>query len=403
MKLEKTWRWFGVNDTITLAEIRQIGIEGIVTALHHIPNGEVWAAGEIEKVKEMIAQHQMRWSVVESLPVHEAVKYGGADRDRLIENYKVSLANLGKCGITVVCYNFMPVIDWIRTNLHHRLENGTESLFFDFVDFVLFDRFILDRVAADDEYPASVLEAAAQRYSKYSQADKEALIDTVIVKTQGFIDGIKADEPWKAVSIFKGLLANYSGIDRQQLRENLKYFLEAVVPVAEQYGIKLCIHPDDPPMPVLGLPRIVGSATDLEWIFESVPSPSNGLTFCAGSLSAGAHNDLNAMVTKFAARIHFAHLRSSQQLPGGNFYEASHLGGSADLYTIVRNLLLEQKRRFIADKRCLPIPMRVDHGHRLLHDFQSQHHPGYPLIGRLKGVAEISGLEEGILRSLEGA
>lgn len=394
--LEKTWRWFGVNDSITLEEIRQIGVEGIVTALHHIPNGSVWDCDEIVKVKREIEQHGMHWSVVESLPVHEVIKYGGTGRDKLIANYKESLVNLGKCGIDTVCYNFMPVIDWIRTNLHHQLDNGAESLFFNYVDFVVFDRYILEREEAAGDYPQDIVEKAAVRYQCMRQADKEALIDTIIVKTQGFIDGITAEKPWEAVKIFKRMMANYVGIDRAQLRQNLTYFLDAVMPVAEEYGVKLCIHPDDPPIPVLGLPRIVSSQEDIQWLFEAVPSPANGLTFCAGSLSAGLHNNLNKMVTVFAYRIFFAHLRSTQLLANGDFYEARHLGGGADLYTILKELLKEQQRRIDTGFSSRRIPMRVDHGHRLLYDFKEQHHPGYPLIGRLKALAEISGLEAAI-------
>ncbi len=398
--LEKTWRWFGVKDVITLEEIRQIGIEGIVTALHHIPNGEVWTCDEVNDVKAMIERHGMRWSVVESLPVHEAIKYGGANRDQLIENYKQSLVNLGECGIDTVCYNFMPVIDWIRTSLHHKLDNGAESLYFNLVDFVVFDRYILARGAAEFDYPQDVVDEAAVRYQTMSLVDQETLIDTIIVKTQGFIDGITADEPWEAVRIFKQLMANYEGIGREQLRQNLKYFLQMVTPVAEQCGIKLCIHPDDPPFPVLGLPRIVSSRDDLQWLFEVVPSSANGLTFCAGSLSAGSHNDLNEMVDTFANRIYFAHLRSTQRLDNGDFYEASHLGGSADLFKILKTLLQEQKGRKGKNPDNRRIPMRVDHGHRLLHDFNESHNPGYPLIGRLKAVSEINGLEMGIELSI---
>ena len=394
--LEKTWRWFGSNDSISLGEIRQIGVEGIVTALHHIPNGEVWSCEEINRVKTEIEQHGMRWSVVESLPVHEEIKYGGPNRDQLIKNYKESLINLGKCGIDTICYNFMPVIDWIRTDLHHTLDNGAESLYFDFVEFVVFDRYILNRVGDEAEYPEEIVEKAKSRFLSMSSLEKDRLVDTVIIKTQGFIDGITADDPNQAIELFKGLLEKYDNIDEAGLRHNLKHFLEAIIPAAEKAGINMCIHPDDPPMKVLGLPRIVGSYEDICWILDAVDSPANGLTFCAGSLSAGAHNNLTEMIKSLADRVHFVHLRSTELSENGDFYEAEHLKGRANLAEIVRVLLLEQKSRKNSGRIDFRMPMRVDHGHRMLHDFNVNHNPGYPLIGRLKGLAEITGLEMGI-------
>ena len=398
MNLEKTWRWFGDNDNISLAEIQQIGIEGIVTALHHIPNGEVWTVEEIKKTQHKIEEHGMRWSVVESLPVHESFKYGGDDRDRLISNYKESLKNLGKCGIKTICYNFMPVIDWIRTELDHKLPNGSEVLYFNFVDFVVFDLCVLDRKAAENEYPINIVEKAKKRYSEMSSQDIANLVDTIIVKTQGFIDGITADNPEEAIAIFQELLAQYTHIDDVQLRDNLKYFLEAIIPTAEENGIKMCIHPDDPPMKVLGLPRIVGSREDIKWILDTVPSPSNGLTFCTGSLGAGAHNDLDAMVKEFSSRIYFAHLRSTQQQPEGDFFEAEHLEGSVDMYNVIKNLVQEVDRRDLE----ISMPMRVDHGRKILFDSEGNYHPGYPLLGRMKAMAEITGMTAAIERSLQG-
>ncbi len=401
MGLEKTWRWFGQNDKIKLSDIRQIGIEGIVTALHHIPNGEIWSLEDIEQVRLQIEKHGMRWSVVESLPVHEKIKYGAPERDLLIENYTKSLTNLARCGIHTICYNFMPVIDWIRTDLHYKPENGTEASYFDFVEFVVFDRYILRREAAANEYPQEIIEKAESRFASMTSKERVQLINTIIVETQGFIDGISVDDPEQAVEIFKGLLEEYKGIDNGGLRENLKYFLEGVIPVAEANGIKMCIHPDDPPMKVLGLPRIVSSQDDIQWVLDAVDSTANGLTFCAGSLSAGAHNNLNKMVKLFANRIYFAHLRSTRLLENGNFYEAGHLEGRADIYTILKTLLLEQKKRMEAESPNQRIPMRVDHGHKMLHDFTFNYHPGYPLIGRLKAMSEICGLEVGIERNLE--
>ncbi len=396
MNLEKTWRWFGDNDRISLSEIQQIGIEGIVTALHHIPNGEVWTVEEIKKTQNKIEQHGMQWSVVESLPVHECLKYGSDERDRLIENYKQSLENLGECGIKTICYNFMPVIDWIRTKLDYKLPNGAEVLYFSLIDFIVFDLCILNRNAAAVEYPKEIVTEARLRFSKMTEEDKAQLIDTIIVKTQGFIDGINANNPEQAISIFKSLLENYSGIDKNKLRENLKYFLDAIIPTAEKHGIKMCIHPDDPPIKVLGLPRIVSSKEDIKWIFDTIPSPSNALTFCTGSLGAGKHNNLNEMVKEFSSRIYFAHLRSTQQEENGDFYEAEHLKGSVDMYEIIKSLLLEIKHRETNNK----IPMRVDHGRKILSDFNEDYNPGYPLLGRMKAMAEINGMTTGIERSL---
>lgn len=396
MNLEKTWRWFGEKDNISLSEIQQIGIEGIVTALHHIPNGEVWPVEDIKKTQKKIEQHGLRWTVVESLPVHESIKFAGNNRDILLGNYKESLKNLAACNIKTICYNFMPVIDWIRTELNHKLPNGKEVLYFNFVDFVVFDLCILDRDAATNEYPLEIVEKAKVRFKKMSQEDIANLIDIIIVKTQGFIDGITAENPEQAIGIFKTLLNQYAHIDDDKLRENLKYFLEAIIPTAEEYGIKMCIHPDDPPIKVLGLPRIVSCKADIEWILNTVSSPSNGLTFCTGSLGASSHNDLDAMVKEFASRIYFAHLRSTQQEHNGNFYEAEHLEGSVNMYNIIKSLVLEVNKR--NGKR---IPMRVDHGRKILSDFNNDYNPGYPLLGRMKAMAEITGMTMAIEKNLK--
>jgi len=396
MGFEKTWRWFGRNDTITLSQIKQIGIEGVVTALHHIPNGEVWTVDEIKMVQQDIEKHGMYWSVVESLPVHECLKYGSDERDWYIENYKQSLENLGECGIKTICYNFMPVIDWIRTKLDYKLLNGVEVLYFNLVDLVVFDLCILNRAVAEFEYPEEMVTEARFRFYQMTEEDVSELIDTIIVKTQGFIDGIHADNPEQAVSVFKNLLENYSGIDENQLRENLKYFLNAIIPTAEKHGIKMCIHPDDPPIKVLGLPRIVSSKEDIKWILDTIPSASNALTFCTGSLGAGEHNDLNKMVKEFSSRIYFTHLRSTQKEGNGNFYEAEHLEGSVDMDEIIKSLLIEMKRRETSHK----IPMRVDHGRKILFDFEENYKPGYPLLGRMKAMSEISGMILGLERSL---
>ncbi|MDR2651318.1 MAG: mannonate dehydratase, partial [Prevotellaceae bacterium] len=310
--MERTWRWFGKKDSITLDMLRQIGVEGIVTSLHDVPNGEIWTSDAINDVKNYIERFGLRWSVVESLPVSEAIKYGGRDRERLLENYKISLANLGKAGVKTVCYNFMPVIDWIRTDLHKPNGDGTYSLFFDPVKFAYFDCRILQRKDAENDYPDNIIKQVHDLDRIITEAEKDELIDTIIVKTQGFVSGNIREGEKNPVQLFKQLLALYDGIDKEQLRANMKYFLEQVVPVAEEYGVNLCVHPDDPPFAVLGLPRIVTSAEDIEWFLHAVDNPHNGLTFCAGSLSSGLHNDVIALAQRFAKRTHFVHLRSTE-------------------------------------------------------------------------------------------
>ncbi|GHV59238.1 mannonate dehydratase [Bacteroidia bacterium] len=379
--MEKTWRWFGKNDIITLSDLRQIGVEGIVTALHHIPNGEVWSLEAINDLKKYIEDAGLRWSVVESLPVSESIKYAGPDRDQLIENYKISLANLGKAGVKTVCYNFMPVIDWIRTDLKHKQEDGTYTLYFDRPRFAYFDIYILKRENAEKDYSAEILEKAHALAKTITEAEKEELIENIIVKTQGFVNGNIKEGDQNPVAIFNRLLEKYKGIDKQQLRENYKYFLEKVVPVAEEYGVNLCIHPDDPPFPVLGLPRIVTNEEDIDWFLKAVDNPHNGLTFCAGSLSAGIHNDVPALARKFASRTHFVHLRSTNVLPSGNFIEASHLGG--------RGHLLELVKIF---KDYPHLPMRVDHAPLMLTDVDKKYNPGYSFLGRMKALGEVSGM-----------
>lgn len=380
--MEKTWRWFGKNDPITLAMLRQIGVEGIVTALHHIPNGDVWSYDEINDMKSFIASSGLRWSVVESLPVSEAIKYGGPERDRLIENYKISLANLGRAGIKTVCYNFMPVIDWIRTDLEHPWEDGTSSLFFDKIRFAYFDCRILKRESAEADYSADELKRVDELDRVISPEEKDKLIDTIIVKTQGFINGNIKEGDLNPVAIFKRLLDLYAGIDRDALRENLRYFLAAIMPVCDEWGIDMCVHPDDPPYQVLGLPRIVTSGEDISWILNAVDNPHNGLTFCAGSLSAGLHNDVPALARRFAGRTYFAHLRSTAASSDGNFIEASHLEGRAHLVQLVR----------IFEKERPGMPMRVDHGRLMLGDGDKGYNPGYSFHGRMLALAQVEGM-----------
>lgn len=380
--MQKTWRWFGKGDKITLPMLKQIGVEGIVTALHHIPNGEVWSFEAITEMKQYIESFGLKWSVVESLPVSESIKYGGAQRDELIENYKISLANLGRAGITTVCYNFMPVIDWIRTDLAHPWADGTSSLYFDKIRFAYFDCKILNREHAESDYTADELRQVDELDRTITQAEKDELVDTIIVKTQGFVNGNIKEGDQNPVAIFKRLLQLYNGIDRDGLRENLRYFLAAIMPVCEEWGINMCIHPDDPPYQVLGLPRIVTSAEDIDWFLQAVDNPHNGLTFCAGSLSAGLHNDVPQLARRFASRTHFVHLRSTNATPDGNFIEASHLEGRGHLVDLVR----------IFEKERADLPMRVDHGRLMLDDADKDYNPGYSFHGRMLALAQVEGM-----------
>ena len=380
--MEKTWRWFGKKDKITLPMLRQIGVEGIVTALHDVPNGEIWTMEAINDLKSYIESYGLRWSVVESLPVCEAIKYAGAEREQLIENYKVSLANLGKCGIKTVCYNFMPVIDWIRTDLQHPWPDGTSSLYYDRIRFAYFDIRILEREGAEKDYTEEELQKVAELDKVITEAEKDALIDTIIVKTQGFVNGNIKEGDKNPVSIFKRLLALYKDIDRDALRENMRYFLSAIMPVCEEYGVNMCVHPDDPPFQVLGLPRIVTNENDIEWFLNAVDNPHNGLTFCAGSLSAGEHNATRELAKKFAKRTHFVHLRSTAAMQGGNFIESSHLTGRGHLIDLIR----------IFENENPGLPMRVDHGRMMLGDEDKGYNPGYSFHGRMLALAQVEGM-----------
>lgn len=380
--MEKTWRWFGKKDKITLDMLRQIGVEGIVTALHEVPNGEIWTLEAIEDLKRYIESFGLRWSVVESLPVCEAIKYAGPERKRLIENYKISLANLGRAGITTVCYNFMPVIDWIRTDLQHPWADGTSSLYFDKIRFAYFDCRILQREGAENDYTPEELERVEDLDKTITQAEKDELVDTIIVKTQGFVNGNIKEGDKNPVNIFKNLLALYKDIGRDDLRANMRYFLSAIMPVCDAYGINMCVHPDDPPFQMLGLPRIVTCEADIDWLLQAVDNPHNGLTFCAGSLSAGLQNDVPALARKFAGRTHFVHLRSTDASEDGNFIEASHLGGRGRLVELVR----------IFEKERPGVPMRVDHGRMMLDDAGKGYNPGYSFHGRMLALAQVEGM-----------
>jgi len=396
MALEKTWRWFGQNDIITLDMLVQMGVEGVVTALHHIPNGEVWEVDEIMKVKNAIEEKGMRWSVVESLPVSEGIKIQSDDRPRLIENYKRSLINLGKCGIDTVCYNFMPVLDWSRTDLHYKVKNGGEAMYFDFPTFVAFDAYILKRPNAEADYPAEIVEKAKKVFEKITDEEADKLTYNIIVKTQGFVNGVIDGSITDPKAVFLDYINNYKDIDKNKLRENLKAFLDDIIPTAEQAGVRMCIHPDDPPFNVLGLPRIIGKLEDVEWLMKANTSPNNGLTFCAGSLSADSNNNLVKIAETAAERIHFIHLRNTRIIENGSFYEAGHLDGGQDLPAIVTALLKEQKRRKESGRADFRMPMRADHGIKILDDYNHDYNPGYPLIGRMKGLAEVDGLMAGI-------
>ncbi len=380
--MEKTWRWFGPNDKIALDMLRQIGVEGIVTALHHIPNGEVWPLDEIERMRNLIAAHGMRWSVVESLPVSEAIKYAGPDRDHLIDNYIVSLRNLGRAGVKTVCYNFMPVLDWARTDLAYPNNNGTSNLYFNRAEFAYFDIHIIKRKDAANDWDELTLARVAELAKTMTKDGEKRLVDNIIVKTQGFVNGNISEDELKPVEKFRELLALYDGIDRDTLRANLKYFLEAIMPVCKECGINMCIHPDDPPLQILGLPRIVTCDADIEWMLNAVPDEHNGLTFCAGSLSSGAHNDVPELARKYAARTWFVHLRSCDVLPNGDFKEASHLAGRAHIIDLVRTF-----------ERVKPgLPMRVDHAPLMLGDEKMGYNAGYSFHGRMLALGQVEGI-----------
>ena len=378
--MEKTWRWFGPNDPITLEMLRQIGVEGIVTSLHHVPNGEVWTDEEVLKMKDFIESHGLRWSVVESLPVSESIKYAGADRDALIENYKKSLEALGKAGVRTVCYNFMPVLDWARTDLDYPNPDGTTNLYFNRAEFAYFDCRILGRPGAEADYDADTLARMEELAKTMTREGERRLVDNIIVKTQGFVNGNISEDDTTPVDTFRDLLKLYDGIDRDTLRANMKYFLEAIMPVCRQYDINMCVHPDDPPLQILGLPRVVTCDEDIEWFLNAVPDSHNGLTFCAGSLSAGAHNDVVELARKYADRSHFVHARICNVLPGGDFKESTHLDPR----------LVEVVRTF--ETRRPGVPMRVDHAPLMLGDEKMGYNAGYSFHGRMLALGMVSGI-----------
>lgn len=380
--MEKTWRWFGKNDKITLSMLKQIGVEGIVTALHDVPNGEVWTREKIRDLRVYIEGYGMRWSVVESLPVCESIKYGGPDRDQLIENYKESLKNLGLEGVHTVCYNFMPVLDWARTDLAHPNPDGTSNLYFSHAQFAYFDCCILKREGAEKDYTPEVMAEVERLKTVMTAEDNHKLVDNIIVKTQGFVNGNITEDDEHPVELFRQLLDLYKGITKEQLRENMRYFLSAIMPVCNEYGMYMCVHPDDPPFPILGLPRIVTCDEDIAWFLNAVDDPHNGLTFCAGSLSAGAHNNVVELARKYADRTWFVHMRSCKVFDNGDFTEASHLGGRADLVELAR----------IFERVNPDLPMRVDHGPNMLGDETRGYNAGYTFLGRMFAMGQVQGI-----------
>lgn len=410
--MEKTWRWFGKNDKITLAMLRQIGIEGIVTALHDVPLGEVWTREKIHDLKTYIESYGMRWSVVESLPVTETIKYGGPDRDRQIDIYRQSLRNLAAEDIHTVCYNFMPVLDWARTDLLHPNPNGSSNLYFSIPAFAYFDIYVLKREGARQSWATfktlgpdgrpnhrDILKEVEQLRQTMTPEKEHELVENIVIKTQGFVSGNFKEGDAHPVELFRQLISLYKGIDRDQLRENMKYFLSAIMPVCNECDMFMCVHPDDPPFQILGLPRIVTCKEDIEWLLNAVPDRHNGLTFCAGSLSAGAQNDVPAMAKEFASRTWFVHLRSCHVFPNGDFTEASHLGGRADLVRLVQIFEQEELNRN-GNPDIARLPMRVDHGMTMLGDDSRGYNAGYSFLGRMFAMGQVQGIIAAVCREL---
>lgn len=387
MQLKQTWRWFGPDDPVSLQDVLQTGATGVVTALHHVPHGEVWTIEEINKRKNIIKSVGLTWDVVESVTIHESIKTQTGNYQEYIDQYKQTLRNLSACNIKIVTYNFMPVNDWTRTDLNYKMPDGSRALYFNWFDLAVFDIYLLKRKDAAASYPPGVVEEAEKRYNTYSSQQLEDLQNVVMFGIPG--------EAKQTIELMQQKLDMYNNIDRAKLREHLKYFLQQISPVADEVGIRLAIHPDDPPFDILGLPRIVSTADDIDFILSSVPNKSNGVCFCTGSLGAGKHNDLTAIAKRIDTRMHFVHLRNTRRDEHGNFYEADHLDGDTDMYAVVKEILQVQQ------KIDTPIPFRPDHGHQMMDDLHKKTNPGYSCIGRMRGLAELRGLQLGLLRSMD--
>lgn len=386
--MEQTMRWFGPNDPVSLSDIRQAGCSGAVTALHHIPVGNVWTVDEINQRKRKIEAAGLSWTVIESLPVHEDIKRHSGDFKLYIENYQASLRNVAACGLKVVTYNFMPVFDWLRTDISYKMPDGSLALYFERMAFIVFDIFLLERPGAERDYTAAEIAAATQKYVAMTVTEKEKLFSNILLGLPG------SDIPFTVKEVLEAL-KTYQGTGRAELKKHLIYFLEQVVPVAEECGLQLAIHPDDPPYGIMGLPRVVSTEQDIADLLNAVPSPANGLCFCTGSLGARADNDILKMLERFAGNIHFLHLRNTKRDEAGNFFEAGHLAGDTDMYEVVKKIVQ------IMQNRKVSIPMRPDHGHQMLDDLDKKTYPGYSAIGRLRGLAELRGLELGICKMLQ--